>query len=389
MNQLVVTTFSEQGKILRSQTWDSLYPLGIGYPFQWIVERVPNGVRVRDLQRQLIETFSQAKIDSEDLLVFGSLRLKIHGAGLRTLSKHWSPTYVPSEATVIPEDSHNFGKLIGSLSVFLTLFLGVALVIPTSKPNKEELIPPQFAKLIMKPSSSASSSRNQLKEMSSSNQSRASTVVHAFQTKQVQHSVRQLFKGGVLSLLKKSDLLSGVKSQAALDTLFKDQSRLKGLTAGMSPSKDQSIQVGLFGGSGTANAAGVGYGKGDHAVVDGQGKSLVSLESADAVVDEGLTKDEVGKVIHEHLAEVRYCYESAMIRNPDIQGKLMVAFSIFGKASLAGSVKQAKVNSATLSDESIGECIVKKLTRWKFPKPRGGVDVAVNYPFVFKTLGKR
>ena len=101
-------------------------------------------------------------------------------------------------------------------------------------------------------------------------------------------------------------------------------------------------------------------------------------------VDEGLTKDEVGEVIHKHLSEVRYCYESAMIRSPDIEGKLMTDFTINGQ----GIVKSADVKSSTLPDPRLDDCIIRRLVTWKFPKPRGGVDVAVAYPFIFKSLGR-
>src|SRR3954467_6833760 len=43
----IVTTRSSQG-LLPSLVWDSAAPLPLGYPLQWIVERLPgNGVRVR------------------------------------------------------------------------------------------------------------------------------------------------------------------------------------------------------------------------------------------------------------------------------------------------------------------------------------------------------
>lgn len=387
MNRLVVTTFSDQGAVLHSQVWDPLQPLGMGYPFSFILEKVQAGVRVRDLKSLGAQTFSQSLMDSNEFLVCGRLRMKIHSASLSRKRVGWNPSYVESEEISVPGETERLKKLLGYSTLFLSLILGVSMLIPQPKVQKEELIPPQFAKLLLKPSP-ASASHSSQKDAASSNKVRASTVVQAFQSKQVQQSVHQLFKGGVLTLLKKSDLLSGTKSQAKLDTLFKEQSHLKNLVAGMNPMAGQTVQVAQFGGGSAAGAAGVGYGKGDHSVVSGQGKAYVSLETADSVVEEGLTKDEVGKVIHDHLSEVRYCYESAILRNPDAQGKLMIEFSIGGKGSASGFVKQAKVSSATLNDGSIGDCIVKKLTHWKFPNPRGGVDVAVNYPFIFKTLGK-
>jgi TonB family protein len=108
------------------------------------------------------------------------------------------------------------------------------------------------------------------------------------------------------------------------------------------------------------------------------------MDTGSSTVEQGLTKDEVGEVIHKHLSEVRYCYESAMIRSPDIEGKLLVSFVIGG----TGMVKSSEVKSSTLSDARLDDCILRRLGTWKFPTPRGGIDVAVTYPFIFKTLGR-
>ena len=85
------------------------------------------------------------------------------------------------------------------------------------------------------------------------------------------------------------------------------------------------------------NLAGGRLGTGGQAVVSGQGKAFVSLRLEDAKVEEGLTKDEVGEVIHRHAAEIRYCYEAAMLRRPDLEGKLAIAFTINGQGTVLTS----------------------------------------------------
>ena len=110
----------------------------------------------------------------------------------------------------------------------------------------------------------------------------------------------------------------------------------------------------------------------------------VNLDTLTATVEQGLTKDEVGEVIHRHMKEVRYCYETAMIRQPDIEGKLVVQFTI---GSLGG-VKSTGVRDSSVPDSRLDECIISRLAAWKFPQPKGGIEVAVTYPFIFKTLGK-
>ncbi|MEO5666636.1 MAG: AgmX/PglI C-terminal domain-containing protein, partial [Bdellovibrionota bacterium] len=116
--------------------------------------------------------------------------------------------------------------------------------------------------------------------------------------------------------------------------------------------------------------------------VDGQGQGWLSLNLSEAMVDEGLSRDEVGKVIHAKISEIRYCYESSMLRKPELEGKLVIDFVI----SNAGRVRTANVKETSVEDERLNECILKRLARWEFPKPKSGVEVAVSYPFIFKRL---
>lgn len=149
----------------------------------------------------------------------------------------------------------------------------------------------------------------------------------------------------------------------------------------------RSASVSGFGGEGGAGdggpgSLGAGYGRGSHAKVSGQGRSLISLDTGESDVDEGLTRDQVGRVIHAHMNEIRYCYESAVLRAPELEGRMVVQFSI----GAPGAVQTAGLGSSTVSDRRLHDCIVSRLKTWKFPKPKGGVTVAVAYPFTFKTL---
>ncbi len=149
----------------------------------------------------------------------------------------------------------------------------------------------------------------------------------------------------------------------------------------------RSASVSGFGGGrgngdGGPGSAGAGYGRGSHAKVSGQGRSFVSMDTGASEVDEGLTRDQIGKVIHAHRDEIRYCHESVMLRTPGVEGKLNARFSIDAR----GSVRTAGVGSSTVGDQRLHNCIVSRLKGWKFPKPKGGVTVAVTYPFMFKAL---
>jgi outer membrane biosynthesis protein TonB len=46
-----------------------------------------------------------------------------------------------------------------------------------------------------------------------------------------------------------------------------------------------------------------------------------------------------------------------------------------------GKVASAVVQESTIDNPTVANCIAKAVKRWKFPKPRGGGNVIVTYPF--------
>jgi outer membrane biosynthesis protein TonB len=93
-----------------------------------------------------------------------------------------------------------------------------------------------------------------------------------------------------------------------------------------------------------------------------------------------LDRSVVKKYIRKQLAKIRWCYQKAFQKNPELEGKLTVSFII----SPTGSVMSAKVVKSTLGDKDLEGCIEKKILTWRFPAPQGGGVVKVNYPFVLR-----
>lgn len=90
-----------------------------------------------------------------------------------------------------------------------------------------------------------------------------------------------------------------------------------------------------------------------------------------------MDKAELRQVISAHTSEVRHCYELQLTKNPQLQGRVLVQFTI----SLSGGVAAALVQSSTANDPVLEQCIVERVKTWVFPKPQGGI-VIVTYPFV-------
>lgn len=144
-------------------------------------------------------------------------------------------------------------------------------------------------------------------------------------------------------------------------------------------SSSSSVQV---------QGTGAGYTHGTASAISDRvgsaGASFTSVDEKEIVVETGLTMDEVGAVINSHKQEVRYCHETAMIENPKLNGKVTIQFSIHP----SGRVESASLQTSTVGSSQLENCILRKLKLWKFPKPKGGVHVAVAYPFIFKVLDR-
>jgi TonB family protein len=143
-----------------------------------------------------------------------------------------------------------------------------------------------------------------------------------------------------------------------------------------------NTQVGTMAASGAASGDTQSYGNGPQVAIGNSPPTFVPVDSGNIVVEEGLTKEEVGAVIHAHMNEIRFCHEDAMQYNHHLEGKLIVQFTINGK----GIVEKVSSQSSTLPDRRLEACILSKLKTWPFPFPKGGIKVSVSYPFQFKTL---
>lgn len=137
------------------------------------------------------------------------------------------------------------------------------------------------------------------------------------------------------------------------------------------------------GGYGTKGKGGGQAGYGKLSLVGSAGTSSMAL-AQEATVASGLDRDAIAAVINRNLGQVRFCYEQGLQGDPNLNGRVAVAFTIGGN----GAVKAANVDSSTMNSKTIEDCIVMRLKTWQFPLPQGGVDVKVTYPFVLRRAGQ-
>ncbi|MCB0420895.1 MAG: AgmX/PglI C-terminal domain-containing protein [Bdellovibrionales bacterium] len=112
------------------------------------------------------------------------------------------------------------------------------------------------------------------------------------------------------------------------------------------------------------------------------GSASVGILEEETEIMGGLEKDVIAKVIAQNLGQITYCYERQLSANPELYGKVLVKFTI----GATGSVTTQKIGLTTLKSAMVEGCILRRVTGWKFPKPKGGTSVLVTYPFLFKSI---
>lgn len=136
------------------------------------------------------------------------------------------------------------------------------------------------------------------------------------------------------------------------------------------------------GGYGTKGAGGGQAGYGQLSLVGSAGSFFQPVKS-EALVEGGLDRNEIAAVIERHIGEIRYCYEQGLQTNPKLGGRVSMKFFIAAN----GYVSQSSITNTSLHSKLVEGCISGRLKTWKFPNPRGGVVVKVNYPFVLRRVG--
>lgn len=114
----------------------------------------------------------------------------------------------------------------------------------------------------------------------------------------------------------------------------------------------------------------------------GSGNVMALMDDEETSIEGGLDRDAIAEVIKRNLGQIRYCYERQLSSNPDLYGKVLVNFVIGADGSLGAQ----KIGNTTLKSDMVEGCILRRMAAWKFPQPKGGTQVRVSYPFLFKAL---
>ncbi len=108
--------------------------------------------------------------------------------------------------------------------------------------------------------------------------------------------------------------------------------------------------------------------------------SSIRAGGGQAVIMGAMDRKDIDAFIRRNLGKIVWCYEKVLLTKPDIFGKIVINFIIDAEGNVAAS----KVGRSTMGAEIVESCIAEQIKKIKFPKPKNGKIVIVNYPFVFK-----
>jgi Ca-activated chloride channel family protein len=91
-----------------------------------------------------------------------------------------------------------------------------------------------------------------------------------------------------------------------------------------------------------------------------------------------LAPELIQRIVRSNYGRFRLCYEQGLVRNPSLEGRVVVRFII----DQSGSVAHATNSGSTLPDSQVVQCVVQAFPRLSFPEVEGGT-VTVVYPILF------
>jgi TonB family protein len=200
---------------------------------------------------------------------------------------------------------------------------------------------------------------------------------------------------GIMGMLRSGAMAGIMNRDSALGDDAKEA--MSGLIGGDTSDSygggGQLVATGPGGGDGTINSNGLpfgpggpgGHGRGPRGPALGPYRVKGPVTEVGRVeVNAGtMDREVIRRVIRSHTAEVKFCYEKALMANKDLQGRVQVKFMI----NPAGKVAASVVEASTLHSQHTEQCVAEAVRRWEFPKPPSGL-VTVTYPFVFKPAGE-
>lgn len=107
-------------------------------------------------------------------------------------------------------------------------------------------------------------------------------------------------------------------------------------------------------------------------------QSKITAENPE--IEGELDEETVRKIALKNQASLKYCFQRAQMRNPELSGKIVVKLTI----DADGNVSEIYVEQSTIDDQEMVSCVLRMIRRWKFPATGG--EVNITFPLVFMSI---
>ncbi len=174
------------------------------------------------------------------------------------------------------------------------------------------------------------------------------------------------------------DVVNTANSVGDLDKVLSQMGGVETAKAGMDIAAVKKTRIG--GAVAAADIGSLGVGPGQQVSLGTKKVKRIraSINLGGGRISGAMGGEVIRRVVKMNIRGVKYCYEKELKRNPKLQGKIVVLFTI----GMNGFVKKAKIQATTMHNYNVESCIVRMVLRWRFPRPEKG-SVTVSYPFIF------
>lgn len=302
----------------------------------------------------------------------------------------WSAEGRRAARSMTDPDSHVMKRAMIVCSAIFAIVAGLQLLTPTKTEEIAEITTPKSSYFRLSMDSAPAPAAPAAQEESAASN----------QTQQAAPSKAASISSSLSKLLNKKSSLTADKIQQAIST--NGTTTVRGTNLKNANIQSEQIAAGSVGGGSlnvNALSAGLGSGSGTKAgslkgFANGTGTGIgggsgfggkgfdMSLGGDEAEAIGGLDKALIAAVVQSNLGQIKHCYEKQLIIDPNIFGKIVANWTI----NQDGLVSVTSVKSTTMKNKAVENCILAKIKNWNFPKPKGGGQVLVSYPFLFKSL---
>ncbi len=304
-------------------------------------------------------------------------------------------------------DFHNMRRrslhvYLGILSFFVIAAVVMMAILGSMElpPQNNDItaIPARFAKLIVKHvpkpekkekvkgtgEEEKKKNQTQQKMEETNKQEKAATGNMSEQARRaaLQRKVRHV---GVLAILTSKggqglvqDVVSAAGNIGDLDSVLSKMGGVETAKAGMDIAAIKKTRMG--GAVASADIGSLGVGPGQKVSLGSKKIRRVraSINLGGGRISGSLAGEVIRRVVKMNIRGIKYCYEKELKSNPKLSGKIVVLFTI----GTTGRVMRARIQSTTMHNENVESCILRMISRWRFPRPEKG-SVTVSYPFIF------